>query len=1032
MGFSPGGRIDQQNGEVGLVANQTGATFIAQTQRGIRPQDIPQRAGFLRTIQAAAEQENSVYSFFAGGFNNFEPEENYDPLQDPTVIDKNMGPFQESFLESKSRAETAFIRNKIERELDNRRILEQGGAGAMAAVIGSAILDPIYFIPMILPGGAFVRGAGIVKTVARISAISGASEAIAEGAKHVSQETRTIGQSALNVGAATVLTGIIGTGGVAISKVRKTKMENRLRDFLRDDKVAEDMISAGYLEKFGLNPGVRTMNSPSESVRNTIQGLAEISTPLIKNVEGKATGFGIGSVETAVKAYGGPLYHSLKTLDNNYLKYRGVESETVLGRVVDRAQIVSNDLVDFVKRGDRGILSRHDFNIEVGKAIRRGGAHEIPEVAATAKDFRTRVFEPIKKAAQEQKLLDESIPDEFALNYLTRLYNNQKIVRQRGRWNEILFRHLDEERIALKAEVFGKKIKLEKQKLEAPKKGFKQADKKLADLEKRANATDADLKNAIDDITDNILGTPITRTSYDQIGVKGPLKKRVLLIDDKLIEEFLESDIDVVSRFYVNTMAPDIEITKRLGSVDLSERVALIRKDYSNLRDNVIESVKNEKKREKRLGELDTLLKRDLTDIRAVTDRLRGIRALPADPDAFFLRVSQVTRTLNFVSKLGGMTISAFPDVAGTVMVNGLQPTAKALKALVVNIDAIKLTRQQNLEWSVGADMVLNNRNISLAEMGDIYSRGTAFERGLAGVGDRFGKLSLMTQWNATWRQWAGVVTSHRVLDVSTKIATGTASKKEITRMASSRISTSMAKRIATQLKKHGETEGGFHTAGANKWDDREAYEAFRNAVIQDVDRQIIVPGVADKPLWMDANEFGRHLGQFKSFAFAAHNKLLLANLQYRDKAALNGILIALGMGAITYATKETLAGRKISDNPQKILIEAIDRSGITGAAFDVNNIVEKMTRGEVGLSKLTGEGPMSRYASRNALGALLGPTAGTFQDLSTVTGAIATGDISQGDVRSMRRVLPLQNLFYIRQLLDSIEGEIASEIATE
>lgn len=1032
MGFSSGGRIDQQTGDLNAAASQSGVIFASQTQRGIRPQDVPRRAGVLRTIQAAAEQENSVYSFFAGGFNNFEPEEDYDPFQDPSVIDENMTPFKESFVESRSRAESSFIRTRIERELENRRILEQGGAGSMATVIGSAILDPIYFIPMLLPGGAFVRGAGIAKTVARISAVSGASEAVAEGAKHVSQETRTLGQSAINVGAATILTGVMGTGFAAVSKVRKIKMESRLRDYLGDDKAAEDMISAGYLEQLGLNPGVRTMNSPSQGTRTTIQGLAEISSPLIKNVDGRATGFGIGSVETAIKAYGGPLYHSLKSLDDNYLKYRGVRSEAVLGKVVDRSKMVTDDLVDFVKRGDRGFLSRRDFNIEVGKAVRRGGAHEIPEVATTAKDFKTRIFEPIKKAAQEQKLLDEAIPDDFALNYLTRLYNNRKIVRQRGQWNEILFRHLDGERSALKVKAAKQRAELESQIAAAPTKGVKVAEKKLADLEKQANASDDDLKNIIDDITENILGSPVSRTAYDQISLRGPFKKRALLIDDKLIEDFLESDIDVISRFYVNTMAPDIELTKRMGSIDLTDQIKGIKTDYSKLRDNVIDKVKDPKKQEKRLAGLDRQFKQDITDIQAVTDRLRGVRSLPADPDSFFLRVSQTARTLNFVSKLGGMTLSAFPDVAGTIMVNGLKPVTRSLKALVVNLDAVKFTKQQNLEWSVGADMILNGRNVSLSEMGDIYSRGTAFERGLAGVGDRFGKISLMTQWNATWRQWAGVVTSTRILDVSAKVAKGTATKAEITRLSASRISTPMAKRIARQLEKHGESEEGFHTARADKWDDREAYEAFKNAVIQDVDRQVIVPGVADKPLWMDANEFGKHLGQFKSFAFAAHNKILLANIQYRDRAALNGILIAVGMGAITYATKENLAGRKVSDDPKKILIEAIDRSGLMGVAFDVNNIVEKMTRGEVGLSKLTGEGPMSRYASRNAMGALLGPTAGTFQDLSTVTGAVATGDISQGDVRSMRRVLPLQNLFYIRQLLDSMEEKIAGEIVTE
>ena len=78
-----------------------------------------------------------------------------------------------------------------------------------------------------------------------------------------------------------------------------------------------------------------------------------------------------------------------------------------------------------------------------------------------------------------------------------------------------------------------------------------------------------------------------------------------------------------------------------------------------------------------------------------------------------------------------------------------------------------------------------------------------------------------------------------------------------------------------------------------------------------------------------------------------------------------------------------------------------------------------------MGVNKLIGAPPMSRYASRNIMGALLGPSAGTAEDIQAVTGAIASGEFTESDLRRVRKLMPGQNLFYIRQLLNTLEKDI-------
>ena len=63
-------------------------------------------------------------------------------------------------------------------------------------------------------------------------------------------------------------------------------------------------------------------------------------------------------------------------------------------------------------------------------------------------------------------------------------------------------------------------------------------------------------------------------------------------------------------------------------------------------------------------------------------DRLRGTYRTPEDPNTFFIRAGRTLRDVNFLRMLGGMTLSAIPDIARPIAVNGLRPLGRAMKAL--------------------------------------------------------------------------------------------------------------------------------------------------------------------------------------------------------------------------------------------------------------------------------------------------------------------------------------------------------------
>jgi hypothetical protein len=377
--------------------------------------------------------------------------------------------------------------------------------------------------------------------------------------------------------------------------------------------------------------------------------------------------------------------------------------------------------------------------------------------------------------------------------------------------------------------------------------------------------------------------------------------------------------------------------------------------------------------------------------------------------------------TVHPLQLVGGMTISAIPDMAKIVFSHGLTSTFRdGFIPMVRNFRAFRLAAQEVKDTGTALDMILDSRAMAMQDITDDFGRHTAFERGLTALSSRFGVVSLMAPWNATLKQFAGLLTMTNIMRASQRVAAGKGTARDIRNLASSGIDADLAARIVKQYAEHGDEQDGILLAKAGDWTDRAAVDAFRTAVVREVDRTIVTPG-QDRPLWM-STELGKTVGQFKGFAISSMQKTMLAGFQQRDAATLNGVMLSLGLGAVRYWAKETIAGRETSEDPSVWAVEALDGSGLTGWLMDANGGLEKATRGSLGLSMITGK-PISRYATRNAPGALLGPTFDAASDIFQATGAIVAGDFKQSDLHTVRKLIPMQNLFWLRTLFDRVEA---------
>lgn len=853
----------------------------------------------------------------------------------------------------------------------------------------------------------------------------------------------------------------------------------------------ESLVSAAGLEKtLGYSPFGRVITSESLAGRRVAQDLAESNYYLEKNAAGKPTG---QAVETSIKAYHGLTGLASESLDSAFLKYRGARGTGITSRVATQAKDLmgvgnksaklsygqfKTEVSRSMRNGDEHsipevaeaakLYRKTVFDPIKKEAIEQGllpedvdvkfadsyltRVYNFEKLKSNPKQFKSIVMDWFKsqkgelgdlgdvsaKALEKSDLVEE-VTGRFSTAKKEAADINAEIKRLRklkaAPENELsLTPNMNAKRKAgLIAEAKAHKQKIADMQAslskavktrEALKKELTASKKELRKLEsdwKKADFfEDEDLMLSMaDDVYNNIVSTPGGLVPKNIIPEGSPFKSRTLPIPDKYLEEFLENDIETVAEYYVRSTAPQIEMTKKFGDRDLKGALADIDNDY----DNLIE--KSPSKAKKLNDERDRVKK----DLEAMRDMLYGTYGQPADPTSFIMRSSKAIRNLQFLSKLGGMAVSSIPDLARPIMVHGLAKNAKAFASLVKSPKLAKMAMGEARKNAAIFEIIQSTRANAIADIGDMYKQGSKFEKSLEGMSNTFGAVSLMSPWNQLLKQWSGFVSSDSMMRSIVDWSNGSISNGDMRKLAQLGIGKNDAELIAEQIKKHSDT-GDLWLPNADAWD-KPARDIFRSALTKDVDSTIITPGVGDKPLWM-STPTGKMIGQFKSFVFASHGRMLVAGLQQRDAAFYNGLMVSVALGAMTYSVKELSRGKEPDTSPQKMLGEAVNYSGVFALMAEVNGIVEKATRGNVGVSALTGAAPMSKFASRNAMGALFGPTVGTVQDVFQVMGGIgmemgADGKgFTQKDLRAMRRLMPYQNLFYIRNLLNYVEKQTA------
>jgi hypothetical protein len=393
-------------------------------------------------------------------------------------------------------------------------------------------------------------------------------------------------------------------------------------------------------------------------------------------------------------------------------------------------------------------------------------------------------------------------------------------------------------------------------------------------------------------------------------------------------------------------------------------------------------------------------------------------------------------RTFNFIKSLGSVLISSSPDPFRIVMTEGVaRAFGVPLKDMMSGFKGMKGSKR-NLQHNGNAlDLISNQRAAYLLDAIDAYSADVAFTRGLSKTSNLFSKMTGLPYWNVAWKSATAFVVENRVADVARLFAAGKkVSKRDMTRMAQSRINEHHMRVIAAQVDKHGEEVNGSWHINQDKWDDtpdvKQTQGVLADAINRDVDNTIITPGTADAPLWT-GKEWGKTIFQFKRFGAAATNRVMIAGLQsglgQKDMSVAVGMALMAATGAASVAFKDLTRTGEVKDRSiGGWAKEGVDRSGLMGVYFDMEGIIGASTGGYVPSSVIAGDEP-SRYAGRHFLARIGGPSAGTAVQLQELTSNLAKHSFGDGtptaaDLTRAEKLLPFVGLFYFQYLTRKLD----------
>lgn len=921
----------------------------------------------------------------------------YDKKSDGTTDIDGYEQHYEAFVDSTNPQTTAIIRQRIDREINNQKTLANGGGHGILATIAAGVADPINLATMLMTFGA----GGVASVATKTAAAGVASVSMSEAMLHATQETRTAEETALNAMATAVLAGTLGGAVGYLNGAAKTRAFDDSVNSLRHASAAQNTFQitasggeivtnmnplnriAAAMSK--ITPLGRTLQSENQYVRSVVQELAETNI----RVEGDYVPTAVESLIKLDYAKHAVAVNKVRNIQNQWAKETGLDSDTF-----------SIELVSAMRRGDK---HQHQL-IENAAKILRSEIDDLWERAAAQKIRGTYIIEKADDGTETIVPYRSSTAE----SYVARRYDIAAVKADPEGFKQAWIAGLKDQRARANAQ--------------------KQVD---GDTDLLPDLHPAQWDEIANDIYDKVIDLHVGDLHFNTAPSGATAFKQRVDVSDSFLESYLVKDWETLMEGYVKSVAPRVRLAERFGG-DVAARaegdfmmqpqIARIKKQYGDrirrLNDKISAATGKEKKDlQKKADALQTKMVDEVRDVEIMRDRLLNITQEPSmmNPEnRGVLSALRAARSWNIVTMLSNVVISSVPDLARAITYNGGAKFARAFTKSAFTKDIRRSNMPASDMAKIASAMERTSayrlQSVTEVEDGIVYTRADKYAHWAA---DKVLTFSGMKHWNSMQKTIIGHLWGDRL---ARALIDGTDTPK----LKQMGLTDDMITEARDMARLHASDDDGLFNLGLERWSNRSLIETIEAAAIKEADSLIVTPTAGDKPILM-TTEIGRTIGQFKSFMISATNKMLLPLTQEKGIRPWAEVMTAIGLGAGVYHLKAQISGREPSDDPQTVLVEAVENTGLAGYAMELF----KLQQATFGFDPL-GKEDQSKFYSRGPWGTVLGPSAGTAQNVWKATN---TNTSPEQRAKAMRKLMPFQNHFLLRKGFDAVESEAAKAI---
>jgi hypothetical protein len=828
----------------------------------------------------------------------------------------------------------------------------------------------------------------------------------------------------------------------------------------------EDFIKSNlniFGEEGPWTPVFRVIKQKTSLTAKNIMGDL-LDTPLLKLKNTKEWGFQASgkSIETDMRMMRVGEIESHKLVKDEYINYikRVQGSNKVPSTNLGLA--LHNKLTQNTKSGVKDRLSLDQFSHEVTKARLNGFSHDVPEVSSAARHTQKHVYGPLFEQIQQLKIREMPIISEL------RFWESQlKSMKKKGEMSKTYTSKVDGisetyniSRIEKTIDELNQRLKNVKTRgvndyinIIYVKNAIEKNPARFKEIIKghyqRAGVliNESKLNQLVKDLSghfpfvrfEKTIGDLTERYAFNRPRYARAVRARELNLDKQAQIELLDggfimSDIFALQKTYARQIIPDILLTRKYGDPNGLGIKFIEDGEMSGFNPGLM-TVANEynyklaglkrgsKERTKLIKERDQVL----TDLEASIELIRGTYGLPSNPHAWSSVAMRTAKHYNALTMLTGFA-AAIPDVARTIMTSGIKRGFKTQFEMFSDFldggTILKMGKKEAQSFGEAVDMITGQRAMLFADVGDMFGLASKLESGVGKASAfNFMYINLMSRWTEMAKSMASVTIGSRIIEDSIKWTKGSLTDKWKTALSSSGIDQDMARRIAVQFEKHGEKTKHNFMANTAKWEDEAAVDAFGAALNKDINITIVTPGLGDTPLWM-STELGSTFAQFKKFAMSATQRMLMRGMQEKDLDFLFGSMLLMGSGMlIDKIYTEYRFGRDYSKIPFTTkLLNAFDRSGLAGIYTDINKAIETLTDNRFGIGPMLGEDKPFGSSNRWKAGTIGGPTGGQIYNIFDILYDVGGNQYNHHTAKNVRRLIPLQNVWYLDWLFDDIQ----------